>query len=425
MTRTLKANQVFKPFTYPEHTYIQRKNSENEAYEALLEEAIETPGLLISITGPSKSGKTVLCSRVIGFDRMIMLNGSDIKTSNDFWNILVEKMELPSEIENTESIGQEVQGAIEGSGEVGFKLISKAAAKLSGSRKGTSQRAQKEKRLTGKERILQEMIDSDLVLVIDDFHYIPPEIQLYLSRQLKDAIFRELKAVILSLPHRADDAVRLNPDLIGRLELIDIEPWSDEELALIASAGFPLLDLEVPEDRLQTLVKESIGSPQLMQYNCLNVALVLGVDRNPVVQRVNDLTPLQQAFRKTARNFQYDAVIEKLLFGPTSRGKARTSFELRNNKQVDIYGLILSAIKEDPPLVSIRYEEIKRRIETIMKPSGSLPTRLQISNALDKLQDLIKRSEPLYHVIEWKDQKLHILDSYFLFSLRWSDRAPL
>ncbi|MFQ9388404.1 MAG: hypothetical protein ACLR1V_05930 [Coprococcus sp.] len=38
------------------------------------------------------------------------------------------------------------------------------------------------------------------------------------------------KAVVVSLPYRSDDAIRLNPDLTGRILVIEIEPWKTEEL---------------------------------------------------------------------------------------------------------------------------------------------------------------------------------------------------
>ncbi|MCI8927767.1 MAG: hypothetical protein HFI96_08660 [Lachnospiraceae bacterium] len=45
-----------------------------------------------------------------------------------------------------------------------------------------------------------------------------------ITQQLKDAIRRGFKAIAVSLPHRADEAIRQNADLSGRLSLINIEP---------------------------------------------------------------------------------------------------------------------------------------------------------------------------------------------------------
>ena len=53
----LYATDVFTPNDFPEHTYVRR---EGEDLEQRLERALATPKVVVSISGPSKSGKTVL-----------------------------------------------------------------------------------------------------------------------------------------------------------------------------------------------------------------------------------------------------------------------------------------------------------------------------------------------------------------------------
>ena len=54
------------------------------------------------------------------------------------------------------------------------------------------------------------------------FLYIGKDVQKYIARTIKTGLFNGLKAIILTLPHRSDDAIRLNPDLIGRTTFIDM-----------------------------------------------------------------------------------------------------------------------------------------------------------------------------------------------------------
>ena len=60
------------------------------------------------------------------------------------------------------------------------------------------------------------------MLVLDDFHYVENDLQIYIARILKTELFNGLKAIVLSVPHRADDVIRHNPDLIGRITVIEI-----------------------------------------------------------------------------------------------------------------------------------------------------------------------------------------------------------
>ena len=86
-----------------------------------------------------------------------------------------------------------------------------------------------QKVLRSQDSMIKHIIVHDMVLVIDDFHYAPEETQLYIARTIKTYLISGLKVIILSLPHRADDAIRLNPDLIGRTSFIEIAPWSIDE----------------------------------------------------------------------------------------------------------------------------------------------------------------------------------------------------
>ena len=66
----LLAEQVFKPASFPEYTYVSRKSKDlNIDFELRLKQAIKISGFLTSIVGPSKMGKTVLCEKVIDFKR--------------------------------------------------------------------------------------------------------------------------------------------------------------------------------------------------------------------------------------------------------------------------------------------------------------------------------------------------------------------
>ena len=75
-------------------------------------------------------------------------------------------------------------------------------------------------------------------MVIDDFHYIPVDVQLDIVRGLKPLVFDGLRVVIASVPHRAFDAVRVEKEMTGRVEQLPIPMWERSELEAIALRGF-------------------------------------------------------------------------------------------------------------------------------------------------------------------------------------------
>jgi hypothetical protein len=72
----LQVTGVFVPGAYPQHTYIERTQ---QGFESTLRDALDTPGQIISLSGPSKSGKTVLVERVVGRDSLIAISGVSIR----------------------------------------------------------------------------------------------------------------------------------------------------------------------------------------------------------------------------------------------------------------------------------------------------------------------------------------------------------
>lgn len=414
---TYKAEDIFRPTSFPEYTYINRTFANGSTYEAKLKKALHSSGRLISITGASKTGKTVLCHKVIEQDKIIDLSGAQIQTQEDFWEQIAERIHLPIETQTT-TINQSklnINTSIGGKGKIPFI----ATAQLNG-QVGADNTIGKNvaiKEIRSNTAILKYIIDNSKVLVIDDFHYINDELQLYIARILKTALFNGLKAILLSLPHRADDAIRHNPDLIGRTTFIEIEAWKVEELQEIADKGFHLLNLSIDENYLYLLARESITSPQLMQQNCFNLAYYME-EHN--IHSVSE-TLVKECFKETVADYtHYDEILSQVLKGPSQGRNRRKHYLLKSNKEVDIYFLLFIAISEDPPVLSFSIESIKYRFEQLLATSEKSPRPLSIANAVTNMEKIIRAIVPKLDTVEWKNQQLYILDPFLLFYLRWS-----
>ena len=90
---SLKASDVFTPGSFPTHTYVKRTE---ERLEQSLRDALDTPGQIISISGPSKSGKTVLVEHVVGRDDLIVVTGAGIEDPEALWKGVLDWMDVPS-----------------------------------------------------------------------------------------------------------------------------------------------------------------------------------------------------------------------------------------------------------------------------------------------------------------------------------------
>lgn len=395
----LKANEVFIPGAFPTHTYITRSSHTLPiSYELRLSQALDTTGYLTSIIGPSKTGKTVLCERVVGFQRMVSLSGADFKESEDFWSTIAKKVGISLE-----------SGVMDGN-----SMDGNTSSGLQQSRTTSSTEFYR----LGKDKIINYFNENDLVLVLDDFHYAPEAIQLEMAHQLKDAIRQRFTTIVISLPFRADDAIRKNPDLSGRLNLINIEPWNQDELTEIAITGFKELGMDIDISHAKSMALESFASPQLMQAICLALAKVLDIDNNSNV-KIEGHQHLIDAYRLTSSNLSYEEVIRKLRLGPNTRGNKRKAYLLSEGTEADIYELVLKALANDPPSISISLENMKKRIDELINVQSEKPTMKKIKETLLQIKTILQNSEAIYQVLDYKDETIYILEPLFLFYLRW------
>ena len=380
-------SEVFKPGTYPEMTYVSRESKGTKyTYEERLQQSLAIDGYLTYIVGPSKIGKTVLCEKVIGAANMVCMSGNDFSKEKDFWS----------------GIGKKVGISMEAA-------VSEESAAF-------SETEQKSITVTKnyfvtKDRVIDYFKKNDKVLVLDDFHYAPPEIQYDIACQLKEVIRMGFKAVVVSLPYRSDDAIRLNPDLTGRILVIEIEPWKTEELEEIAKKGFGKLQIQVGQSLIARMAKESIHSPQLMQSICLNIGL-LPDSSDTITDEV-----IEESCRFTCMNLPYGDVVRVLKAGPSTRGQQRLQYTLSDGSKRDIYGLILKVLSDNPPLVELSIEELMERIKN-SAPENMITTK-KVRDSLKNWQKLLETLGSLYQVLEWKDDTIHVFDNMFLFYMRW------
>src|SRR4051794_36174174 len=80
----LRATDVFTPNKFPAHTYVSRSARE---LEVACHNALMTPNVCLSISGPSKSGKTVLLQNTAGDENLIRIFGAQVKAADDLWSL--------------------------------------------------------------------------------------------------------------------------------------------------------------------------------------------------------------------------------------------------------------------------------------------------------------------------------------------------
>lgn len=419
---TVRATDVFTPSDFPVKTYVAR---DDEAMERRLRDALTTPGEIVSVSGPSKSGKTVLVQKAVGEDELIIVTGAGMESGAMLWDRVLNWMGVPAE--TTTAARTEIGGSASGSatGKTGIPFVAQGevagSASVSGS-KG-SERSLTTAR-TGMQQVANEIANSDFVVLIDDFHYMPRDVQSAVAREIKEAARLGVKICTASVPHRSDDVVRGNPELRGRIRAIDSEYWDTAHLVTIAKLGFPLLNLEIDDNTVRFFAKEASGSPQLMQALCLQTCFSLDKrDFQPQVRKLEiDDSVRHEILEETSSRTDFSSLVAKCHKGPNTRGTERKEFVFSDGTKGDVYRAVLLSLAADPPSLSCNQKDLAVRIAGTCV--SDVPSNSSIYQACGQISKLAIDMYPDQRVIEWDSDEnvLDIVDPYFLFYLRWSSK---
>ena len=418
MAQRLRAKDVFTPGSFPTHSYVQRSDTQ---LDQQLRQGLDTQGIIVSIAGPSKSGKTVLVERVVSEDNLVPVTGATIREAGDVWERALDWMGTPSETSTTEETSH--KGALTAGAKGGASLVGMVKADVSGSGTIESGGASSKGEVTGRrgmKQVVDEIADSDFVLLLDDFHYIPRDTQVAVAQELKEAARLKVNIVVASVPHRSDDVIRANPDLRGRVRSIDVAYWNRADLEKIARIGFGKLEVEIDDASIAAFGTEAAGSPQLMQSICLNACFVLNIDVAGHRKFTLDQATRKRIFEQTALGTDYRTLVAMLQRGPKTRGTDRNTYPFVAGGEGDVYTCILRAVAADPPRLSFDYDDINTRVEKLCHPNTK-PVGSSVAGSLTHMAR-IARDSTSPRVLDWDEDKgvLDIPDPYLVFYLRWS-----
>ena len=412
----MRMRQVFIPGGHPQYTYVRR---ERTGLEGQIGAASDNLCKLVTLTGPTKSGKSVLVQRVLPPERAIWLDGGSVSNEDDLWLQVLDRLGGATEVSKTSKSEGGSESAVETSVEGGIPLFTKAEAKLAitrGRAHGTGE--SRSRRVAPKAKALDLLRRSRVPLVIDDFHYLDRTLQGAVVRALKALIFGGHPVVFLAIPHRKFDAVRVEREMTGRVQHVLMPPWTPEELQEIANTGFPLLNLRVDPEVVRLFQRECLASPHLMQEFCRQLCEENGIEETaPGLRQLGFVEGERTLFERVARDTS-KTVFDRLAKGPRARTD-RKQRAFRDGSRGDIYLAVLLAIAAlKPGMTTLEYEEVRSSLREIVV---ELPQANEVSSVLDHMAAIQADDQASAPVLDWEkeERRLHITDPFFAFFLRW------
>lgn len=417
MKNNIRVSSVFVPGGFPRITYISR---EEHQLENRVKAAKDYLAKLLVITGPTKSGKTVLVDKVFPQDESIWIDGGSISDEESFWDTIIERCSLFTSIEkhNQDELGADLSAEVSVEGGI---LVAKGSSTISGKIQSSSlQGTSASRNINPKVIAVNALKDQSIPLIIDDFHYIAKPIQKAIVRALKSPIMHGLPVIFIAIPNRKYDAVEVEREMTGRVENIEMPIWSTQELSAIAEIGFRALNIKVKPELINSLTDAAYGSPFLMQEFCRELCFRSEIEEKSNQTQFISENIVETDVFKTIAEHSGRSMFDKLKRGPRARSD-RKPRKLKDGSYTDIYGVVMEAFKNlQPGIDTIPYDSLRATIRSIMDEDP--PQKHEISRVLDKIAEISYTDASSTPVIDWQsdDDVLTITDPFFAFFLKWS-----
>lgn len=416
MKKVYRSADVFVAGRVPDVTYNPRDELQ---LEDEVRSYLRQTGRALSISGPTKSGKTVLVERFLSRKDAIWMHGNDLVNSDAFWERIVDWMGLYDSVEVSTQVARQESSGL--SGTLGFPRVASVTGSLGESETATGVRKAARKRALSD--VAREGLSTlPVPIVVDDFHYVPAAAKTSIARAIK-SLLPVTRVVMIAVPHEAMEAVRAEPDMTGRVWDLTVQHWKRKELEFIARTGFDVLNVQdtLLPPLAERLADASYGAPFLMQQLCLDLVEGGG---NDVLETVRDPLALSipgsdwtSFLRRIANRSKPDA-FDKLLKGPKTRGTARDIREFKSGVKTDIYGAVLRSIALTGRRTSIRYQDLFKILGDELVEA---PRPQQITNALFYMAEIADDNRGIGDAaMAYKDDMVHIADPFLSFYLRYS-----
>jgi len=428
----MEISKVFRDANYPEYTYVERKKGdvENRLADYLFKQEV-----VVSISGPSKSGKSTIVNHVIQTyertpDYIVEIRGNNINSGDDFWKAVLKQLGEPTnkQVEKREGTTEKDTLSI-------GAAIEAITAKYSTSTTTKNFETVVENHDLGLNTILDiyngeyseegTAPNDDFVIFVDDAHKIPEYIHTPVAESIKEGLDKGLKFCVGYIDYRADALIASDIDLSERVESIELQPWNSEELAQIAYKGFDKIKLNVDDSVIQKLAEESIQSPQLMQKLCYKFCTNNDCYyANDTIESVNvGESFIIDLFKEVASSIKPQYTTEFDLMTGKAKGQSKKGFDWIDGSSGNRYLTALRGIAKNPPKTSMSLEELKQRIYS--ECSGSGPESGNITNDIIRISEWIDDSNNtesfVFDYVEDREKEVQIPEPGIIFCLRWSD----
>lgn len=283
-------------------SYVERSEVDSKFQEAI------TEGNEIIVYGSSKQGKTSLILKHLNVGQYVKVECSPQTQTIDIYKSILRQLNITFIESETIENSVEHGGKLTGSFKVKIPLIldTNLGGELADKHtaKETSKGIYIEYNLSLAQDVseLLKRFEKNEYIILENFHYLPLEVQESLAFDLRTFQDHHIIFIILGIWREANRLIQFNGDLLDRVTEIPVEPWTVDDFKRVIKKGADLLNVDFShiENRLIEDSFDSIGVVQEIAKLCCQLA---GVNETAQETVVLTLDHLEAALKRKAEDY--------------------------------------------------------------------------------------------------------------------------
>jgi hypothetical protein len=304
-------------------SYVERNDVDDSFKEAL------ESGKQIIVYGSSKQGKTAVVSKYLPYDDHILVSLTPRTRLVDIYQAVLNKAGVRMSVSTTERTSTESTGSITAKFKASIPFLGGGEAGAQAERKAGAGQEQKFEEVPINLELPQSV--SELLarvgcrrwVILENFHYLPDEVQRQFAFDLR--AFQELgvRFVILGVWREKNRMAQFNGDLLDRTIEVPVEPWIAEDFRRVVYKGAGVLNVSFDEALIEEAIDASFSSIGVFQELIKIICGRAGVlqTREKMVH-LADQELLAQAIRVKTNDYaaRHQRALEAIAAGHASGG---------------------------------------------------------------------------------------------------------
>jgi len=315
--------EVFGVTSRPVLSYVSRPQVDDTFKQAL------DSHKQIIVYGSSKQGKTALVSKYLPYDDNLLVSLTPKTRLLDVYQSILSRAGVRILSDSIEKSNTESSLSVVAKFKAIIPLFGGAEAETGGETRAGSGNDNNYESVPVNLELPQTVSDllhrvkNNRWVILENFHYLPDEVQQQFAFDLR--AFQELgvKFVILGVWREKNRMAQFNGDLLDRTVEVPVEPWTDADFRRVAKTGAHSLNIEFGDDLLTAAVSASFSSIGVFQELLKLVCIHSGVrdsQRSKIILS-NDFSLTTAITEKTGDyGARHERALEAIAAGHNSGG---------------------------------------------------------------------------------------------------------